>query len=752
MGTAYLSQIRQTGLDKLDLLFMIDNSLSMTSKQTLLAASIPGFVERLITPTCVDGSGAPTGVNADASGNCSQGAPEFTPLRDLHIGIITSSLGDHGSNDICSDAANSANIAAGLPASNYNDLAQLLPSMRPDANLPNWNNSGFLVWDPRDQSSVSDPHMNLGPTETDSAQFVAALSNQALAVGEQGCGYESSLEAWYRFLIDPEPVSAMTNSVGVSQRGPTNDVVLAQRAAFLRPDSVVVIVMISDENDCSIVDENGTQGWLVSYKGGVGQPLTFHMARASASCANDPNDKCCRPCSATPAAGCPDNTTDSACELGETLSTADDALNLRCFHQVQRFGIDLLYPTSRYVEGLSSRFITPRFGGPQVQNPLFAAAPGGGPRDPGLVFFGGIVGVPWQDIATTDSWTGRGLEYLDATGLADRWPVMLGDPAQGVLPTDTLMVESIDPRTSGYPQAHPLLSGVTIGSPSATTNTNPINGHEVEVLPTRDDLQFACIFPLATPVQCNSDNADSCDCNADESQKNSPLCSGVTATTDGEQVYDGAYPGLRELQVLKDFGYNGVVGSICPKNVDAPGGGSPSNSTAGNPDPDYGYNPFIRALMSHIKQALSPKCLPRALPLASDGSGHAACTVVEATFPADGTCDCAAMARDSVAESLRTGFIAYLRNNGICDVSTTPACDGACTCALPQLSGNDLAQCLAGNDGPSAPGFCYIDPAQGVGSDAAVVDCPSSNKRLIRFVGDNVPAKDSVTLISCGAE
>jgi hypothetical protein len=750
-GSTYLSQIRQTGVDQLDLLFMIDNSLSMTSKQTLLAASIPALVERLIAPNCVDGTGAWTGTNADASGNCSQGAPEFVPIRDLHVGIITSSLGDHGSNDVCSDAANTANVANGEPASNYNDLAQLLPSVRPTQNLPNWNNSGFLVWDPRDQSSVSDPHPNLTKTDTDAASFVSALSNEALAAGENGCGYESSLESWYRFLIDPDPVSSMTNSGSVSQRGATNSVVLQQRAAFLRPDSVVVIVMMSDENDCSIVDENGTQGWLVSYKGGVGQPLAFHMPRASSSCATDANDKCCRPCSASPATGCPDNTTDSACQLGTTLSIAEDAMNLRCFRQVQRFGVDLLYPTSRYVEGLSKKLITPRFGGPQVQNPLFAtAAKGAVPRDPGLVYLAGIVGVPWQDIATTDSWTGRSLTYLDASGLTERWPVILGDPAQGVLPTDTLMVESIDPRTSGYPQAHPLLNGVTIGSASATTNTNPINGHEQQVQAPRDDLQFACIFPLATPVQCNAENADSCDCNADEVQKNSPLCSGVTATTDGQQLYEKAYPGLRELQVLKDFGYNGVVGSICPKNIDVPGGGTAPAPGYANPDPDYGYNPFIRALMSRIKEPFTPKCLPRALPIVPDGSGHAACTMIEATFPADGTCDCAAMARGDVADSVRTTILTNMQTNGECDVTGLPACASACTCVLPQLDGNDLAQCQAGNDGPSAPGYCYIDPAQGVGSDAAVVDCLSTQKRTIRFVGPDVPAKGSIDFVSCG--
>jgi hypothetical protein len=90
----------------------------------------------------------PVGGNADANGLCNNGIAEFKPIKNIHIGIITSSLGDHGSNDVCSDAQNQANQTAGSDPSYYNDLAQLLPTVRP-AGLYSYNNSGFLVWDPR---------------------------------------------------------------------------------------------------------------------------------------------------------------------------------------------------------------------------------------------------------------------------------------------------------------------------------------------------------------------------------------------------------------------------------------------------------------------------------------------------------------------------------------------------------------------------------------------------------------------------
>ncbi len=54
------------------------------------------------------------------------------------------------------------------------------------------------------------------------------------------------------------------------------------------------------------------------------------------------------------------------------------------------------------------------------------------PRGPDLVFYAGIVGVPWQDIATDDTLgTPDTLRYLTSDELTakQRWDVILGDPA-----------------------------------------------------------------------------------------------------------------------------------------------------------------------------------------------------------------------------------------------------------------------------------------------------------------------------------
>jgi hypothetical protein len=90
-------------VDKIDLLFMIDNSRSMADKQEILNDAVPALLDRLVNPLCVDpDSGA---LSQPVGGQCQ--APlerEFTAVDDIHIGIVTSSLGGHGA-DTCSPAS-----------------------------------------------------------------------------------------------------------------------------------------------------------------------------------------------------------------------------------------------------------------------------------------------------------------------------------------------------------------------------------------------------------------------------------------------------------------------------------------------------------------------------------------------------------------------------------------------------------------------------------------------------------------------
>src|SRR6185436_9778288 len=92
-------KIKQDRVDKIDLLFMVDNSVSMADKQEILQAAVPDLVGRLVNPVCVDANGNqfPDDTPADPDANCPAGkGREFEPILNINIGVITSSLGSFG--------------------------------------------------------------------------------------------------------------------------------------------------------------------------------------------------------------------------------------------------------------------------------------------------------------------------------------------------------------------------------------------------------------------------------------------------------------------------------------------------------------------------------------------------------------------------------------------------------------------------------------------------------------------------------
>lgn len=734
----FVDQIKSTTVDKIDMLFMIDNSISMADKQDFLKEAVPQLVSRLITPACVDPAGAPTGCNADAAGDCACGGePEFNPVKNIHIGVITSSIGGHGG-DTCSPASGQFNET-------QNDRAHLVGTVRPSAGLTSYSNLGFLWWDPEGKQTP--------PGEGNQAALISAFQAHVGAAGEQGCGYEASLEAWYRFLIDPEPPIDVTQVDGQIVLGEVDTTLTQQRADFLRADSLLSIIMLTDENDCSIADVG--QNWIAAQAGGGSGP--FQLPRATQACETDPNGPCCRSCAAQEAAppdGCTPLGSDPVCSVSGTHDPTSDHVNLRCWNQRKRFGLDFLYPTRRYVDGLKNQQVRDRAGN-LVANPLYTDLTGSGKnRDQSLVFLATIVGVPWQDIATDASLADPNtLEYLTAEEIlnAGRWSLLVpdcasADTATGIcdqwnladLPDDPLMQESTEPRSGTNPVTNLPLQPVT--GPEWTANGIP-NGHEYNV-PLKNDLQYACIFQLPTPRDCSnlSTPGQGCDCepDPDPATLQSPLCqSGATYST--QQRFAKGYPGTRHLEVAKDFGVNSIVASICPKVTNDP------NS------PAYGYNPAVSAIIERLKEALNVKCINRPVSVKPDGTVQ--CAIVEVTPAANG-CDCTQNNRSELDPVLASPVLKQLAQSGQC----APNHPNGITCALAnfcmcQINPADPALDCKTNPNPTGTGWCYVDPSQEADpniaalEDVIVGDC--NPKRLLRFIGNETPKTGATTFIAC---
>jgi hypothetical protein len=527
-----------------DILFVIDNSRSMGDKQEVLAASIDTLVSALVNPP--DGGA-------------------FEPVTDVHIGVISTSLGGHGA-----DACN----AEVEPMEN--DRGRLLDRGNTGF-VATHDDLGFLAWDPLQAATPAGVD--------DEATLDDRLAQLITGSGQYGCGYEATHESWYRFLVDPNPldeISVVNN--GAVLKG-TDDVVLWQRASFLRPNSVLAIVVLSDENDCSMRD--GGQNYFAAQLSSDGEP--YHLPKPRAACAVDPDDACCRSCGQAPAAGCDDSQDDCA----GALTTLDDHVNLRCFDQKRRFGIDFLYPIQRYVDALTDKEIADRDGNIRP-NPLFTDLDPLDDHDlargPEHIVLATIVGVPWQDIAReSDGEPDLKVGYQNAEELEtnNTWMLILGDPSKyhtdtSALPQDPLMIESVDPRTGTHP-----ITGESVAPPGSGPNANAINGHEVN-RPGKDDLQYACIYDLPIPRDCANPTTASCSCG--DTTNAGPLCQDDDGNFTTTQYRAPAHPGIRHLSLVRALAERGVLGSVCPAQLD--------DAEAA----DYAYVASMRAIV----RAMSP--------------------------------------------------------------------------------------------------------------------------------------------------
>lgn len=580
---------------QMDLLLLVDNSISMGDKQELLAQALPELLERLTNPPCIDEAGSASALPALDQG-CPQGyRHQFAPVTDLHVGFISSSLADGGANVACQ--------AEGQPRHRPGvaDMAHLIGSL-PRGERLGANAQGFLEWREGD----------------DVGQLSVAAQELLRAVGDDGCGWEASLESWYRFLVDPEPYRSLVrqpcpdsasvepNCVALEQvagRVALDEALLAQRAAFLRPASLLSIVMLSDENDCSF--RVGPQDWVMWAIDEL-RPM-FHSA---ALCATDPNHQCCYSCAVPAPEGCePDPTCGSDPMASEArVPPAEDGMNLRCFEPRRRFGMDVLYPVERYHNALTQRRLCRSApdhaieGCPEadvIDNPLFVSG-----RTPSSVLLTALVGVPWQSLmASVDRagapLSGDTLRFKSATELAapgdTTWSNILGSPGVPWRPA-----AEGSPERPSVPPTQPLLPQM-IESPLPRPGVlpgNALNGREYDTsTPTIDptkpnDLQYACIFPLPEPIDCLArDRSTGEPCGCYDQENDSPLCeqqpgSSPLTTT---QWWAPAWPGVRHVDLLQRYGANAVLASICPRNTDEPSGA------------DFGYRPAISALLERLQ-------------------------------------------------------------------------------------------------------------------------------------------------------
>ena len=194
-----------------DLLFVVDNSGSMADEQLNLTSNFPRMVTAL-------GSGD---IDED-------GVEDFPPVRNLRVAVVTTDLGIGTRRTTCEDADGEDGVFRTRPG--Y--------SRSCDASYPR-----FLLFSPGgDLDSFADDFHCLG------------------RVGTSGCGIEQPLEAALKALT---PASAETRFTFGSSTGHGD----GANAGFLRPDSILAILFVTDEDDCSFHDRDLWRMDSVRYSG-----------------------------------------------------------------------------------------------------------------------------------------------------------------------------------------------------------------------------------------------------------------------------------------------------------------------------------------------------------------------------------------------------------------------------------------------------------------------------------------------------
>ncbi len=197
-----------------DLLLAIDSSSSMSEEQAILVEELPGILRVL--------------ASGDRDGD---GMQDFEPVRSLHVGVITSDLGAGPSDGIptCGRGLGDDGILR----------APVLAPPQCVVSVP----SGVFEFAPPDDIDM----------------FATTVG--CAAVGTGGCGFEQQLEAVLK-AVTPSVATTWTRPGYVPPRfldgagalDATTGHADGANAGFLRPDSLLAVVLVSDEEDCSIAD------------------------------------------------------------------------------------------------------------------------------------------------------------------------------------------------------------------------------------------------------------------------------------------------------------------------------------------------------------------------------------------------------------------------------------------------------------------------------------------------------------------
>lgn len=249
-------------VEKIDILFVVDNSKSMDQEQQKLREQFPIMIKALTT--------------GDSDGD---GETDFPPATDLHLAVVSSDMGLPGLGPEDNPDTTGACAGFGDDGMLLNDPTQAIAAGLSCPQTKSSDNPIFLehIRDEKEDTAIT----------LQSADDTASAFACAATLGVSGCGFEMQLESALKALWpdDPDNQNERQKELAISFLEGTPSHGDSLHKEFLRGTpyhpteaeelSLLAIVVVTDEEDCSAGTRGNVEFLSLNFPGGDRQDLNL---------------------------------------------------------------------------------------------------------------------------------------------------------------------------------------------------------------------------------------------------------------------------------------------------------------------------------------------------------------------------------------------------------------------------------------------------------------------------------------------
>ncbi|MBN1653644.1 MAG: hypothetical protein JXA30_07690 [Deltaproteobacteria bacterium] len=245
-------------VDKIDMLFVIDNSVSMMQEQEKLRDQIPRMIKVLTT--------------GDKSPDNGREDNDFPPVKDLHLALVSSDMGLPNIPPEENPDQTGACYGTGDDGNFLNDPSLAIAAGMSCPGIGGGAYPLFLEHERQDKESAA--------VTIQRAEATAAAFGCISFLSTTGCGFEMQLEAPLKALwpsqinnLNEEQLALQVKFLAGSQGHGDSDHALFLRGTSYHPTqpdqvSLLAIIVVTDEEDCSAGARGDLEFLSLNFPGG----------------------------------------------------------------------------------------------------------------------------------------------------------------------------------------------------------------------------------------------------------------------------------------------------------------------------------------------------------------------------------------------------------------------------------------------------------------------------------------------------